>query len=51
MLKHPRWISEPEMLVEYAGQSAIRFQMTDLTSSERLTVLAQRQTLRILAFF
>lgn len=51
MLKHPRWISEPEMLVEYAGQSAIRFQMTDLTSNERLTVLAQRQNLRILAFF
>lgn len=51
MLKHPRWISEPEMLVEYAGQSAIRFQITDLTSSERLIVLAQRQTLRILTFF
>ncbi len=51
ILEHPRWISEPEMLVEHAGQPAIRFQMVDLTSSERLTVLAHRQTLRILAFF
>ncbi len=51
MLEHPHWISAPEMLVEYAGQAAIRLQMVDLTSSERLTVLAHRQTLRILAFF
>lgn len=51
MQQHPRWISEPEMLVEYMGQPAIRLQMTDLTSNERLTVLAQRQTLRPLAFF
>lgn len=51
MLEHPRWISEPELLVEYAGQPAIRFQMIDLTSSARLTVLAHRQTLRVLAFF
>ena len=51
MLEHPRWISEPELLVEYAGQPAIRFQMTDFTGSARLTVLAQRQTLDGLAFF
>ena len=51
MQQHPRWISEPEMLVEYAGQPAIRLQMRDLTGNERLTVLVQRQTLRPLAFF
>ena len=51
MLEHPRWINEPELLVEYAGQPAIRFQMIDLTSSARLTVLAHRQTLHALAFF
>lgn len=51
MLEHPRWISAPEMLVEHAGQPAIRLQMVDLASSERLTVLAHRRTLRILALF
>ena len=51
MGEHPRWGSEPELLVEYAGQPAIRFQMADLTSAERLTVLAHRQTLDVLAVF
>lgn len=48
---HPRWISEPELLVEYAGHPALRFQMADLASAARLTVLAHRQTLRVLAVF
>jgi hypothetical protein len=51
MREHPRWISEPELLVEYMGQHAIRFQMADVTSAARLTVLAHRQTLHALAFF
>lgn len=51
MLDHPRWISEPEMLVEHAGQPAIRFQMADLTGAARLTALANRQTLRIISLF
>jgi RNA polymerase sigma-70 factor (ECF subfamily) len=51
MQEHPRWISEPELLVEYAGQPAIRFQMADVTSSARLTVLAHRETLHVLALF
>lgn len=51
MHEHPRWISKPELLVEYAGQPAIHFQMADVTSSARLTVLAHRQTLHALAFF
>ncbi len=48
---HPHWISEPELLVEYAGQPAIRFQMADVTSSAQLTVLAHRKTLQVLATF
>jgi hypothetical protein len=51
MREHPRWRSEPELLVEYAGQPAIRFQMADLTSAARQTLLAHRQTLAVLAVF
>ncbi len=46
-----RWISKPELPVEYAGQPAIRFQMTDTTSSASLTMLAHRQTLPELLLF
>jgi RNA polymerase sigma-70 factor (ECF subfamily) len=49
MREHPRWVSDPELLVEYAGHPAIRFQMADVASAARLTVLAHRQTLDILA--
>jgi RNA polymerase sigma factor (sigma-70 family) len=48
---HPRWVSGPELLVEYAGQPAIRLQMADVTGAARLTVLAHRQTLHVLAIF
>ena len=51
MGEHPRWVSEPEMLVEYVGQPAVCFQMTDLASAARLSVLAHRQTLQVLVFF
>ncbi len=51
MAEHPHWVSEPELLVEYAGQPALRFQMADITSTARLTVLAHRQTLQVFAVF
>jgi RNA polymerase sigma factor (sigma-70 family) len=51
MGEHPRWVSEPELLVEHAGQPAIRFQMADLTSRVRLTVLAHRRTLQVLEVY
>lgn len=51
MTQHPRWVSELELLTEYAGQPAIRFQMADISSAARLTVLAHRQTLHVLALF
>lgn len=51
MREHPHWVSEPELLVEYAGQPALRLQMADTMSAVRLTVLADRQNLRVLAIF
>jgi RNA polymerase sigma-70 factor (ECF subfamily) len=51
MLEYPHWISEPELLVEHAGQPALRLQMADVTGAARLTVLAHRQTLSVLAVF
>lgn len=51
MREHPHWVSEPELLVEHAGQPALRLQMADTTTAARLTVLADRQTLRVLALF
>jgi len=51
MRDHPHYISEPELLVEFAGQPALRLQLADTTSAARLTLLANRQTLRVLATF
>ena len=49
MREHPRWLSAPELLVEHAGHAALRLQMADATSAARLTLLADRQTLAVLA--
>ena len=49
ILQHPRLINEPDSLIDYAGQPAIRFQLRDVTSTGRLMVLAHPQMLRILA--
>jgi RNA polymerase sigma factor (sigma-70 family) len=46
---HPRTVTEPEVLVEYHGQPAIRVRMTDISSAARLTLVAHPQTLRVLA--
>ena len=51
MREHPRWLGEPELLVEYEGRPALRLQMADATSAARLTVLADRQTLSVLALY
>jgi RNA polymerase sigma factor (sigma-70 family) len=37
--QHPRWINEPEALVNDAGISAIRVRLTDLMSADQLTLL------------
>src|SRR5262249_41770382 len=49
MARHPRWITAPDQVVEYAGQPAICFQFRDVTSQARVTVLAEQQAMRILA--
>jgi RNA polymerase sigma factor (sigma-70 family) len=49
--QHPRWINEPETLVEYAGQPAFRVRLLDIASSARLTLLLHTDTLDILASF
>jgi RNA polymerase sigma factor (sigma-70 family) len=51
MADHPRWVSAPELLVDYAGSPALRLQMADVTTAARLTVLAHRETLLVLAVF
>lgn len=51
MRDYPRCISEPELLVEYAGQPALRLQLADTMSAARVTVLADRQTLRVLTVY
>ena len=51
MQQHPRWSSEPGIAGEYGGEPAIQFQIADLESTNRLTVLAHRQTLRVLTLF
>ncbi len=51
IMQHPRCLNEPDRPVEYAGQPAIRFQMADMASTARLTVLADRYTLRVLEIF
>lgn len=49
-LQHsPRWRSMPAKMVEYAGQPALHFQISDLESNNHLTVLAHRHTLLILS--
>lgn len=49
--QHPHWTSEPGRLVEYDGESALHFRMADVESSNHLTVLAHRYTLRVLTIF
>jgi len=51
MNRYPRWIMEPGLALEYAGQPALRLQFRDATGNARLTILAHRQTLQVLATF
>jgi len=49
MAQYPRWLSTPGTPLEYAGQAALCFQITDTGSAANLTILAHRHTLRVLA--
>jgi RNA polymerase sigma-70 factor (ECF subfamily) len=49
--QHPRWINEPEIVTEFAGQPVFRARLTDITSAARLTLMLHRDTLEVLACF
>ena len=51
MEEHPRWVTTPETVTDYAGSPAIRFRLVDVASTAQLIVLADPVTLRILATF
>jgi RNA polymerase sigma factor (sigma-70 family) len=46
---HPRWIIEPDLLTTCAGQSAIRFRLSDVAGTAQLTILSDAQTLQVRA--
>lgn len=47
--EHPRAVmTEPDQVIEYAGQRAIRSHITDLMSTARLTIIARHDTLDVL---
>jgi RNA polymerase sigma factor (sigma-70 family) len=46
---HPRAVAEPETLTEYQGRAAVRVRLSDIASATRLTLLADRRTLDVLA--
>jgi len=48
MAQHPHWLSTTGTPLEYAGQPALSFQITDVESTAGLTILAHRETLRVL---
>ncbi|GHO80494.1 hypothetical protein KSD_82650 [Ktedonobacter sp. SOSP1-85] len=47
--RHSRWSSMPGKLIEYNGEPAIYFQLSNRESSNNLAVVAHRQTLHTLA--
>jgi RNA polymerase sigma-70 factor (ECF subfamily) len=46
--QNPRWLAEPEALVDYQGVRAIHVQFRTFGGAARLTLLADAQTLRVL---
>ncbi len=51
ILQHERCILEPEELLEYEGQAAIRAGLLDVLSTAQLTLILHRHTLQVLAIF
>ena len=49
--QHPRWIMEPESLMEWGGQPAIRVRLSDVANSACLTIFLHAETLHMLAAF
>ena len=48
LLRHPRCVSSLRPEVERDGTDALTFQLADLDGGDRLTVVARRETLRVL---
>jgi RNA polymerase sigma factor (sigma-70 family) len=46
--RHPRWITEPDRLIEYVGQLAIQHRLVDVNSAARLNVFVSPETLQVL---
>lgn len=51
MANHPRWITTPEVVADYAGQPAVRFRLVDVMSTAQFVLFADPITLRVLAAF
>ncbi len=49
--QHPRWVYEPETLVEFTGQAAIRVGLVDVIGAERVTFFVCSRTLQVMAVF
>jgi RNA polymerase sigma-70 factor (ECF subfamily) len=49
--RYPRWLNELDSPLEYQGQPAILFRLSDHSSQAELHVLAHRQTLEVLDIF
>ncbi len=48
MEQHPRWITEPEDVVEHAGCSVVRVRLADAVSANRLSLLIQPGTVKVM---
>jgi len=46
---HPRWCIQPDVCTEYDGRAAFQFRMVDTAGTGQLTLLADAQTLQLLA--
>jgi RNA polymerase sigma-70 factor (ECF subfamily) len=51
ILRHPHWQSALGLPIEYDGQAALQFHLTDGASTESLRIFAHRETLRVLAVY
>src|SRR5262249_29880407 len=51
MAHHPRWVIEPERLVDYEGQPAMRIRLADIASTARFTLFVHVQSWQVLAAF
>jgi hypothetical protein len=48
LLHHPRCVSSLGQDIEREGEDAFTFQLSDLDGADQLTVVARRETLRVL---